>query len=197
MTKGRERGQEDTRSHFRKGIVGDWVNHFDIAAWRACDEIAGTLLEQLGYDRQWKPPSQAVALPRLSVKQTVRATAVQAKNVTPDSAYEKALQLMRRGRPQEAITAFEKLLKDQPRHASGWRLLGQVLKDQGRLQEAIDAYLQSLALQNDVPTRNAWSSPCTPPAGRTKRSSKACATWNTRMRRPCAAFPPRPSRSCN
>jgi hypothetical protein len=49
LTGGRERGFQDHRSFWRKGIVGDWKNVFDeknIATFR---DIAGELLDELGY----------------------------------------------------------------------------------------------------------------------------------------------------
>jgi len=49
LSGGRERGQEDRASQFRKGIVGDWRNHFDQAATDAFEAEAGDLLRQLGY----------------------------------------------------------------------------------------------------------------------------------------------------
>ncbi|MDI1462035.1 hypothetical protein QEZ54_13755 [Catellatospora sp. KI3] len=50
LAKGRERGQEDVHSHYRRGVAGDWRNHFDdthLAAFRA---RYGDLVERLGYD---------------------------------------------------------------------------------------------------------------------------------------------------
>ncbi|TAN46426.1 MAG: tetratricopeptide repeat protein [Methylococcaceae bacterium] len=49
---GRQRGEENLQSHFRKGIVGDWRNHFDQDTWAMFDAEAGALLEKLGYPRQ-------------------------------------------------------------------------------------------------------------------------------------------------
>jgi hypothetical protein len=53
---GRNAGDEDASSHFRKGIVGDWANHFDEAALRRFEAVAGPLLQELGY-----APAAAVA----------------------------------------------------------------------------------------------------------------------------------------
>jgi len=52
---GREAGQED-RSHFiRKGVAGDWVNHFTRESAELFDRLAGDVLIELGYepDRSW------------------------------------------------------------------------------------------------------------------------------------------------
>jgi hypothetical protein len=46
---GRETGDEDLSSHLRKGIVGDWKNHFDEAALSGFEAVAGPLLQDLGY----------------------------------------------------------------------------------------------------------------------------------------------------
>ena len=49
LSGGRECGQEDASSHFRKGIIGDWRNVFDEEAGRRFAQEAGSLLEELGY----------------------------------------------------------------------------------------------------------------------------------------------------
>ena len=46
---GREAGDEDLSSHLRKGIVGDWKNHFGEAALSRFEAVAGPLLQELGY----------------------------------------------------------------------------------------------------------------------------------------------------
>lgn len=52
---GRSQGDEDRTSFQRKGIAGDWRNHFDREAAEAFDSIAGEALVTLGYesDRNW------------------------------------------------------------------------------------------------------------------------------------------------
>jgi hypothetical protein len=47
---GRRAGAEDTGSHYRKGVAGDWVNHFTPAVSAAFEERFGGMLDQLGYD---------------------------------------------------------------------------------------------------------------------------------------------------
>ena len=49
LTKGRERGIEDVTAHLRKGVAGDWKNHFTPAVKKKFRETTGTLVEQLGY----------------------------------------------------------------------------------------------------------------------------------------------------
>ncbi|HAA93330.1 MAG: hypothetical protein CMM48_00440 [Rhodospirillaceae bacterium] len=48
---GRERGEEDKTSFFRKGVIGDHRNHFDEETYAAVEKAAGPLLRELGYDR--------------------------------------------------------------------------------------------------------------------------------------------------
>jgi len=50
MSGGRERGEADAGSHFRKGVVGEWRSFFDERARRAFEDPAGGLLEELGYE---------------------------------------------------------------------------------------------------------------------------------------------------
>jgi hypothetical protein len=49
LSGGRKHGDEDQRSHFRKGSVGDWQNHMDNPARNVFDKHAGGLLQELGY----------------------------------------------------------------------------------------------------------------------------------------------------
>ena len=51
LTGGREPGEEDRESFFRKGAAGDWKEWFTIDQMHEFDERAGELLEALGYDR--------------------------------------------------------------------------------------------------------------------------------------------------
>lgn len=60
---GRKAGQED-RSHFiRKGVAGDWRNHFTPEAAEVFDRLAGDELIMLGYepDRSWIATVQETA----------------------------------------------------------------------------------------------------------------------------------------
>lgn len=54
-TSGRKPGEEDRTSFQRKGVAGDWVNHFSREAGEAFDTVAGDALVTLGYaeDRDW------------------------------------------------------------------------------------------------------------------------------------------------
>jgi hypothetical protein len=48
---GRDRGQEDRKRFYRKGVVGDWKNHFTEEDKRAFKALAGDMLIQLGYEK--------------------------------------------------------------------------------------------------------------------------------------------------
>jgi glycosyltransferase involved in cell wall biosynthesis len=48
---GRERGQENPMSHYRKGVPGDWKNHFTPERTAYFKQHHGALLTQLGYER--------------------------------------------------------------------------------------------------------------------------------------------------
>jgi hypothetical protein len=51
LSRGRERGQEDPSSFFRKGVSGDWCNVFTEEDKRIFKELAGGLLIKLGYEK--------------------------------------------------------------------------------------------------------------------------------------------------
>lgn len=50
-TRGRQPGQEDTKSHYRKGVAGDWKNHFNENHIKIFKEKYNDLLIQLGYEK--------------------------------------------------------------------------------------------------------------------------------------------------
>lgn len=47
----RKPGQEDTKSHFRKGIVGDWRNYLKPEHIKRFNELCGQQLIELGYEQ--------------------------------------------------------------------------------------------------------------------------------------------------
>ncbi|MES1180139.1 MAG: sulfotransferase domain-containing protein [Hyphomicrobium sp.] len=49
MSGGREPGEEDRRNHYRKGIVGDWMNYFSFEQHTDLWNHAGAMLTELGY----------------------------------------------------------------------------------------------------------------------------------------------------
>jgi hypothetical protein len=51
LTHGRERGQENVKSHERKGIAGDWRNYFDDQVKDVFKARYGDLLIATGYER--------------------------------------------------------------------------------------------------------------------------------------------------
>lgn len=50
LSGGREAGKEDIKSHFRKGIVGDWRNFLPDWALKQFSERTGNLIAELGYE---------------------------------------------------------------------------------------------------------------------------------------------------
>lgn len=58
LSDGRQPGQEDKASFFRKGVAGEWHQKLNAKQVRHFNEIAGTLLRDLGYDLQ---PGNAIA----------------------------------------------------------------------------------------------------------------------------------------
>lgn len=60
---GRMPGVEDRRSFARKGVSGDWRNHFSLEARQVFDHYAGDVLIRLGYevDHHWAQASEGVS----------------------------------------------------------------------------------------------------------------------------------------
>jgi hypothetical protein len=55
LSRGRERGEEDPSSFFRKGVAGDWRNTFTEQDRRVFEQAAGDLLARLGYEEHGPP----------------------------------------------------------------------------------------------------------------------------------------------
>jgi hypothetical protein len=56
---GRKEGQEDTGGFYRKGVAGDWVNHYSDKEKEEFSRLAGDVLVRFGYEtsadwREWK-----------------------------------------------------------------------------------------------------------------------------------------------
>lgn len=51
LANGREVGDEDTNSHFRKGVSGDWKNHFSENHKKYFKKKFGAMLIKLGYEK--------------------------------------------------------------------------------------------------------------------------------------------------
>lgn len=51
MSGGRRRGDESVRSHYRRGVAGDWRNHFEPVHVERFKREYGDLLIRLGYER--------------------------------------------------------------------------------------------------------------------------------------------------
>jgi hypothetical protein len=47
---GRQKGQEDVASHHRKGVRGDWQNHFSPGVTERFKERFGKVLVETGYE---------------------------------------------------------------------------------------------------------------------------------------------------
>jgi hypothetical protein len=50
---GREAGQEDRKRFYRKGIAGDWKNHFSDGDKQVFKDLAGDMLIRLGYEKDF------------------------------------------------------------------------------------------------------------------------------------------------
>jgi hypothetical protein len=50
-TQGRKHGEEDVKSHYRKGVAGDWINHLNEKHRKYFKKHYGDLLIKLGYEK--------------------------------------------------------------------------------------------------------------------------------------------------
>jgi hypothetical protein len=53
LSKGRRRGSENSHSHYRKGIIGDWKSQFSEVVKSTFKNEYGDLLIQLGYEKNY------------------------------------------------------------------------------------------------------------------------------------------------
>jgi len=60
-TRGRQQGEEKVGSHYRKGVGGDWINHFDEATVSHFRSVTGDLIDVLGYEELSSSPNEAVS----------------------------------------------------------------------------------------------------------------------------------------
>jgi tetratricopeptide (TPR) repeat protein len=151
LSRGRERGQENAGSHFRKGIVGDWKNHFDAAAWQAFDTEAGAQLEQLGYERGGPPSPIPESAPEATTTtaSNIRSAGTNAPSpapVTRASACEAGLELAARLRWREALPLLRQADASGPGDYRVRMQLGHALRATKSSEEAALAFASAETL---------------------------------------------------
>ncbi|MGQ0676427.1 MAG: tetratricopeptide repeat protein, partial [Rhodospirillales bacterium] len=97
-------------------------------------------------------PGPDEAKPRVAVRPGLETPVVPAKiaplgQKRPPSIAEQAASLHRAGRTDDAIQAYNAVLKDDPGDARAWANLGVALRARGRLEAAAACYRRSLALE--------------------------------------------------
>lgn len=152
---GRERGQENLQSHFRKGIIGDWRNHFDRDTWKIFDAEAGALLEKLGYQREWDEPSVNAA-----GKEASSSDSFAVKQIHSESEKKGVADYMLAARKligelnwRGATETLQSAVAEGQNDFEVWYLLGQSLRAIKDYAAAAEAYQKALAF--DVTHRNA------------------------------------------
>jgi hypothetical protein len=71
-----------------------------------------------------------------------------------DALLYRATCLKQAGNKDEALQAYQSLVKTHPERPTGWRLFGVFLKNEGEYEEAIQCLTRSLQLEDDFETRN-------------------------------------------
>lgn len=151
---GRERGEENTKSHFRKGIVGDWHNHFDHAAWETFDTEAGELLARMGYQREWTPPPAAEPASASSPEEAVatkqnepaepQEVPQQPEKIDNATLLARANQYAENGDWQNVIETIERVHANGLTSFNSWYQLGRALRAVHEPARAAEAFRQSL-----------------------------------------------------
>ncbi len=146
---GRERGQESLESHFRKGIVGDWRNHFDADTRAMFDAEAGDLLAKLGYTREIDVPAAVTATP---AEDTARAAAKGPSDNAVDATLTSSPDLLQLARQRSndrdwhgASEVLRTAIAAGQQGFESWYLLGQSLRALKDFTGAADAYLKAEA----------------------------------------------------
>ena len=160
LSGGRERGQENLKSHFRKGIVGDWRNHFDADTLAMFDAEAGELLDALGYPRGAMRQAEADSAPRVLAPATLVLSASAPTSVlsvapAPDGGSlpgeTDPLSLARRlsdaGDWRRASEVLRAATLTDSGDAELWRRLGQALRAMKDFDSAASAYGKAVALE--------------------------------------------------
>jgi len=148
---GRQRGQENLQSHFRKGIVGDWRNHFDHETWTIFDAEAGELLATLGYQREFD--AAPVAGNDLANPEAISPTPSPANTVpsVAEAASTDSLKLARKMIKkldwQGAAAALRKALAAGQDGFETWNMLGRSLRALKDYAGAADAYQKATACE--------------------------------------------------
>ncbi len=68
LSGGRNIGEEDHLSHYRKGIAGDWKNYFNDTINQKFKEVTGDLVTVLGYEASNLPKNEMSSAPAISTK---------------------------------------------------------------------------------------------------------------------------------
>ena len=74
LSQGRQQGDENHNSHYRKGLPGDWKNHFTHKVRQHFEEVTGNLIDRLGY--AWDDSSSLLDRERNSVDVASKITSV-------------------------------------------------------------------------------------------------------------------------
>jgi tetratricopeptide (TPR) repeat protein len=119
LSGGRSRGEENPASHFRKGIVGDWKNHFDSATIAAFESRAGDLLHHLGYGAA--TPVTSGALP-----------------TDPEAYVRSTTTLIQHGELDQAVRLCRQACLHHPISPKPYALLAECQRLRGRAGEALE-----------------------------------------------------------
>lgn len=162
LSGGRAPGEEDNRSHFRKGVVGDWQHRFDAETAAAFDAEAGTTLAALGYPPTvlHNPPPANKAAPDKPAA-TVASEAAPPKTVLKGQVPFAASGAPPRPETKPAAVAgadtlaqadeaeLRRIIAANPEDPQAYFKLGYMMWREGRVEDAAQALEKAAALKPD------------------------------------------------
>ncbi|MGF1492739.1 MAG: tetratricopeptide repeat protein [Microcoleaceae cyanobacterium] len=154
LSQGRQQGREDQKSHYRKGVSGDWKNYFDSNVRLRFEEAAGDLVGELGYEwdgagmlgEAYQPltsnPSPSVAQPPVGQAERKGQT---------EQLLETAKALYDTGQFHKSLNLYQnaaRLLQSHLAHTHFYS--GRIQQQLEQFEPAISSYQQALKLNPEM-----------------------------------------------
>lgn len=156
LSSGRTQGNEDSNSHYRKGIHGDWKNHFNAKIRDKFEAVAGDLVTYLGYEwngenelgKEYKPKHN-------NFKSSILTSETQTSALTIENFIEQNLQLanqhFQKKEQNIAIEYYSNIVaKFEYPLSISFFYLGLVSFEKKELEKAQDLFLKAVTINNQL-----------------------------------------------